>query len=149
MSFMVMQCNMESHSIFSENEFLVPVTQNDLGWFSFLKQIIVVKGVELMHMHKVRINASYSEGLGASLGKMTFWSQWPQTDPWPHHLMCVSCGQGTGHFDKVWSTSSFGVSAIWDFFQIIAFYQCMSWCMVHLAFVYQRYHQSAGFFPGR
>ena len=34
-----------------------------------------------MHVHKSRINATYSEGLDAFLVKMTFWPLWPQMTP--------------------------------------------------------------------
>ena len=40
--------------------------------------------------------------------KMNFWPQWPHRDPWPHHLLCMSSGQGAGHFDQVWLKSDVG-----------------------------------------
>ena len=53
-----------------------------------------------MHMHKSRIDARYSVGLDAFLVKMTFLTpvtpSWPLTPP-----LCLSSGQGTGHFDQV------------------------------------------------
>ena len=55
---------------FSENELLTPVTPNDPG--RFFRTITFVEGVKLMHMHKSRINAMYSEGLDAFLVKMNF-----------------------------------------------------------------------------
>ena len=30
-----------------------------------------------------------------------FWPQWPHRDLEPHHCLCMSSGQDTGHFDQV------------------------------------------------
>ena len=32
----------------------------------------------------------------------SFWPQWPHRDLEPHHCLCLSSGQGTGHCDQVW-----------------------------------------------
>ena len=34
-----------------------------------------------MHVRKLRVNATYSEGLDAFLVKMNFWPPWPQMTP--------------------------------------------------------------------
>ena len=79
MSLMVMLCNTDELSIFSENDFLTPVTPNDPGLI--FRTITFVEGVKIMHVHKSRVNATYSEELDAFLVKMTFWPQWPQMTP--------------------------------------------------------------------
>ena len=38
----------------------------------------------------------------------SFWPQWPHRDLEPHHCLCLSSGQGTGHFDQVWLKSDVG-----------------------------------------
>ena len=94
-----------SYSIFSEkNDLLTPVTPNDPGWS--LNVITFIEGVKLIHMNKLRVNATYFVGLDIFLVvKMTFLT--PVTPSWPltHHCLCTSSGQGTGHFDQVWSKS--------------------------------------------
>ena len=38
----------------------------------------------------------------------SFWPQWPHRDLEPHHCLCLSSGQGTGHCDQVWLKSDVG-----------------------------------------
>ena len=67
-----------SYSIFSENDLLTPVTPNDPGWI--FRTIIFVEGIKFMHVRKLRVNATYSEGLDA------FWWKWtfdPRDPKWP------------------------------------------------------------------
>ena len=59
-----------SYSIFSENDLLTPVTPSDPALI--FNVITFVEGVKLIHMHKSRVNATYSVGLDAFLVKMTF-----------------------------------------------------------------------------
>ena len=74
--------------------------------------ITFCEGVKLMHMHRSRVNTAYSAGLDAFWVKITFLTpvtpSWPHRDLWPHHRFCMSSGQGTGHFDQLWSKSNVG-----------------------------------------
>ena len=46
----------------------------------FFRTIPFVEGIKLVHVHKLRVNATYSEGLDAFLVKVTFW---PRDLKWP------------------------------------------------------------------
>ena len=68
---MVMICNMDELIAFLvNNNLLTPVTPNDPGLI--FRVITFVEEVKLMHVHKSRVYATYSEGLDAFLVKMTF-----------------------------------------------------------------------------
>ena len=53
--------------------------QMTTGEFFRIKPFL--EGIKLMHLHKLRVNATHSEGLDAFLVKMTFWPPWAQMTP--------------------------------------------------------------------